>query len=851
MMGGAATSNAPWIMTFFSLLLAWPLLLSSQDPAESDSASLAFDLKRWSDQEVPVGATVTAHWGVKYIHVNDAFGSRVGSSVRGVVMEDGRCELTVPAGEILLVYIRGGADTRLTRVYVDKPLLKGERRLIETVVFPRGIPVTGMVVDDHGRPVAGARVTATWGSQDWASHSNSTRAQGLVGIDAPSDLECMSDDQGQFVFDGLDGPEFLRGSKADWILSASTESMKPFDRVQINPRSAGAEASGIKLRMAPVRDLSGMVIGPDGKPLAGVAVSVRDFGPGSWSGLGIQGAFSISPADIEPQVITETDGSFLISDLVEGAWTLGVDLGGQPSATVKIGRQARNATISFVREEEDALVAFEGTVVDESGDPIAGAKVLYRSWTSRLVVTDAEGRFRMPRIEPDQLGFGLTFYAPGYALNGLMIERSRNGVPPIRMVLGPEETVVGRVVGPDGTPRQGLQVLASAVEPSDEEYPYWKKNGPHYGFDLSDDFTDRDGGFEFRGLWEGEWLFRVRDYSLGSAPLLAATTVKAGTSDLMIKVGGKVVRDGQAVQVLGDGMASFEGRLLDSVTGDPIRGYSVIPGKHSRHRANYHSDLEQWIDNEDGSFRFDSLAQGTWSFVFKAEGYVREDSRWLKLPQDGGPEVFLLGHKVDVDLRIQDSLGKPVHLAILDARGLNGDRLATQSIEPLGGTDRGSATLEGLPKGEIVILVSPPGSFVEFEFPVDLREDHSGGLDLTLPADFSSPRQGFKVQVRNADGGALGRSFALFAKDPEGVVVASWSVSFWRETYSVTPGHDLMGFFKELPQTLDSVVPFELPPGRFRLSLVGEGWEQQGPEVVIQSDQAPKGLTIVVDSKKN
>jgi hypothetical protein len=835
-------------MICFSFLLAWPLILSSQVPDETESALLTFELKRWSDNEVPVGATVTAHWGIKYIHVNDAFGGRVGSMVRGVVADDGLCELTVPAGEILLVYIRGGEDTRLTRVYVDKPLLKGERRLIETVVYPRGIPVKGVVVDDHGRPVAGARVTATWGSQDWASHSGSTLAQGLVGLDAPPDLVCRSNDQGNFVFDGLDGPEFLRGSKADWILSASTESMKPFDRVQVNPRDAGAEVSGIKLRMAPVRDLKGKVIGPDGKPVAGVAVSVRDFGPGSWSGTGIQGAFFISPADIDPPIISGNDGNFLISDLVEGAWTLGVYLEGQPSATVKIGRQDLTATISFVREIGDALIAFEGTVVDEGGDPIEGAKVLYARWTRQMVETDAKGRFLMPGIEPDKLGFGMTFYAPGYALNGLMIERSRNGVPPIPMVLSPEKTVVGRVVGPDGRPRQGLQVLVSAVEPEGVEYPYWKKNGPHYGFDLSEDFTDGDGGFEFKGLWKGDWHIRVRDETLVHSRLLAAQTVNAGTQDLVIKIGGKVVRNGREIQVLGDGMASFEGRLVDSVTLEPIHGFSVHPGKHSGSSSNYQSALKQWIDNENGSFRFNSLAQGSWSFVFEAEGYVREDSRWLKLPHDGGPVVFLLGPKVDLDLRIQDSLGKPVHLAILDARGLNGDRLATQSIEPLGGTDQGGATLEGLPKGKIVILVSPPGSFVEFEFPVDLREDHSDGLDLTLPADFSSPRQAFEVKVRNADGGAVGRSFALYAKDMDGVVVASWRVSFWRDTYSVIPGHDLMGFFKKLPQTLDSVVPFELPPGRFRLSLSGDGWEQQGPEVVVQAAQTPEGVTIVVDS---
>ena len=63
---------------------------------------------------------MTAHWGIRYIYVNDAHGDRPGQMVRGVVSREGRCEFEVPAGEVILVYVEPGYDTRLTRMPVER-----------------------------------------------------------------------------------------------------------------------------------------------------------------------------------------------------------------------------------------------------------------------------------------------------------------------------------------------------------------------------------------------------------------------------------------------------------------------------------------------------------------------------------------------------------------------------------------------------------------------------------------------------------------------------------------------------------------------------------------------------------
>ncbi|MBL7009015.1 MAG: carboxypeptidase regulatory-like domain-containing protein [Planctomycetes bacterium] len=672
---------------------------------------------------------------------------------------------------------------------------------------------------------------ANWGSQDLAEFEGGSRGDGREAGGFPPDQECRADERGEFRFTGLVGPEFLRGMKADWLLEARTDALGPANGFMIVPRFLGPEVSGVELRVVPERAVSGVVFDPSGAPLAEAVVTVREtvWSPGA--GSEVRGASYEPPPACRARFLTDAAGAFRIPALPAGKWSLDVYAEGFLGATVQ-AREEEPVTVRMKSEQESGKVALEGRVLDPAGQPVVGAKVLYARWTSQMAETDAAGWFRIEGLDPKRMGSALTVYAPGFALGGTVPKAVDGRVLQVEIALEAELRIQGRVLGKGGTPRAGVDLILSVHEEPGVDLPYWKANWPHQAFGLSQVASDGEGGFEFTALWPGEWDLRAVEEGRRGTQTLALRTVTAGEPGVVLQ--------------LGAGLSDFAGLVVDSVSGEPIRGYFVHPGKHTGHSSSYDMQRRQWIDEEDGGFRFLGLEQGAWSFVLEAEGFVREETLTFELPRSGEPPVFRLGKPVDIDLRVWDSRGERVHLAFLDALGLNGDPLATQSIEPLGATDHGETTLEGLPLGEIVLLVSPPGSFEEFEFPVDLRQGFEDGLDLDLPADFSSPRQAVAVELRTPEGRPLERSFSLRAVDGEGDVVAHWRVGFWRDEFRITPGHDLMVLIKPLPASADSVVPLELPPGRFLLTVLGDGWEQPGPEVLVRSDLPPEGVTIVV-----
>jgi uncharacterized GH25 family protein len=820
------------------IFLASVSAVAGQEPADQPQAKLVLEVTKWEDGSPLVGAKVAAHWGVRFVRTGDAFGKREGKSARAQTDDAGRCELPVQALEDVLVYIKGGEQTRLRRLLISGSLNPGETRVVKVQVYPRSIAVRGVVVDRDGNPVPGARVQAAWGSDRYRQRYKVTREELQQRPDAPPLQECIADQEGNFELTVPDAPVFIRKFRSEWVLSAKAEGMGPIHRLRFSPLDVGPVVEFLTLQISKTREILGNVIGEDGHPATDTTIKVKEFDLSARMETEIPGVDRIQPAPLEGSPFyTDLDGNFRIPNLPVGRWFLSFRVEGhRGTEKLEIQPDDTTATLSLVRHGDDRLLDLEGQVVNSDGQPIAGVQFQYRRWGVMPQTTDKSGHFRIPNFRPEDLGRGLKFYAPGYVVGGIMLPKKRNDVRPLSLVLQPELTIQGRVVGPDGEPRTGLQIYASAIEPDGADWPFWKIGNPQNDFDLARVLSDREGHFSLVSLWPGQWRLQVSKGSMIRAEVLAYQIVEAGSEDLVIQIG--------------DNMVSVEGQLIDAGTGKPIREYSVVPVEYmSRSSVRGHSEMKLQINDVEGRFRFPSLAKGTWAFGFEAEGYRTEETRRMQLPTEGEILTFELARTTNLRVLIHDSLGKPVQYAVLDAIGLNGDTLAVQTVEPLGMTNEtGQVDLRKLPRGEITLLVWPIWSFRSFRFPVDLTIEQPVPLKLTLPGDFSSPRQAVEVKLRTSTGKPVTESVYLMATNADDAAVACWSLNYWSKKYSVVPGHDLSPYFLQIPPPEDSIVPFELPPGRYRITIRGKGWSQTGPEVLIEAGKEPKGVTISVDA---
>ncbi len=213
---------------------------------------------------------------------------------------------------------------------------------------------------------------------------------------------------------------------------------------------------------------------------------------------------------------------------------------------------------------------FKGTVVDQAGHPVPGAKVricLKNKMMARREITplvpegwyttrtDAQGQFLFDNVPGDSTAdFGAE--APGMASMWTFCdfgpgqgEQFTAGRTDIRIVLSPEASIKGRVVDEHtGQVVAGVRILA---------IPYSRASW-HFCQDPVQ--TDLNGRFELTGLAPNKYLLRV-------------ISDKEGSGNLTVTVEpGQTVRD---VRVSLSKGVPFEVMVYDLEKGDPIENASV------------------------------------------------------------------------------------------------------------------------------------------------------------------------------------------------------------------------------------------------------------------------------------
>jgi len=285
-----------------------------------------------------------------------------------------------------------------------------------------------------------------------------------------------------------------------------------------------------------------------------------------------------------------------------------------------------------------------GRVVDERGHTIDGASVgLFIGARTglppgdderprRLVLTNADGRFRIPHSPISS--FSLSVAADGYANargHGGVLPGERPASVSVLVTMRKELPLRGRVVAlPDGAPVEGALLRAVPL-------------GPGLGGGRAQ--SDADGRFEITGIAYGNYNVEaiLPGYSVGRD----RTWTK---------------RDDYEVEIGLQKQGSLKGFVVGE-GGKPVASFDLQPQYHRRRLSpEVPSGAFRRIVNRDGAFELLDLEPGFTCVQVWAKGYALTQSECIKVArgQDIEGVVVTLVRGATLDGLVLDDRGSPV-----------------------------------------------------------------------------------------------------------------------------------------------------------------------------------------------
>ncbi|MEM7164043.1 MAG: sigma-70 family RNA polymerase sigma factor [Planctomycetota bacterium] len=422
------------------------------------------------------------------------------------------------------------------RQHIEKRIeVAADREASVQVQLGEGHRIEGIVVDPTGRPVADAEVAVNGGMMVGGSGGQSIMIS-IGGKDSGGQVKTTTDRHGRFVLDGL--------SSGNQTLTATHESWAPGTLADV-----ASGSSNIEVMLKEGSRVDGVVLAPDGTPLADAAVLVtRTFG------------------DPVGEMTTGSDGRFAFDHLPSGQLRFVVAAVGFP--TIRESLQITDGEpITDLELRMEIGTAATGLVVDGAGAPVPGARV-------RLTVEDAHEMGAMATSDADGK-FRVEGLAVGEFYQGTVKSKQHleHDVEPFTAGKGETELgtitlarggkLIGIVTNAAGEPVAGARVSLRPVKSDDPMAMLIDMGGLEMDFDFGmgkSGKSDDSGAFEIVAVEPGEYDIRAR------------------CSGYSTYKGGRVtIRDEDSAQappiVLERGF-TITGRVLDP-SGQPVAGATV------------------------------------------------------------------------------------------------------------------------------------------------------------------------------------------------------------------------------------------------------------------------------------
>ncbi len=557
----------------------------------------------------------------------------------------------------------GGQDEHAGRMAAPEGEPRRPPEIAVAPALPRG-ELLGRVVDQNGRPLAGARVALVRGE----AREFTVLDHEASRIEIPV-AETLSDGSGAFRF------ELARGAPVD--VHASLDGF--CDALQPDAY-AGQE-------LVLVLDPGVLVFGTitrarDGTPVEGAQVRVFPLG---------------SPATFACATTSQPDGSYRLRIAFRADATLEVvPPVEQASGWIELelgsdDRCQRDVAVA------DGLVV-EGRVTDAlTGLPIAGATVGEGWWFRRTATTDARGDYRLPGCGTPGVG-ELGVRARGYtSASTTRLPAAADGLVRLDFALQLARSVRGRVVDESGAPIEDAYVAAVGSA--------WMEGAQRS--DWQSTRTGADGRYRIADLAHdlGHALLVIRQgygTQVHDLPERELETRELELEDIVLR--RPALLAGRVEDPEGHGLAGVELELLGwnhdryRFTKEPTaRGRRYVDRREARSDAR-------------GRFWFGSLAAGRYQLVTRVAG--RPESTPLELEIRTGEQredlVLELDARGTIRGRVLDEHGNPLAGVYVSAQGTHqdGDALPVGHVHVRSGDD-GGFELAGLPEGEYLLRAYP------------------------------------------------------------------------------------------------------------------------------------------------
>ena len=277
--------------------------------------------------------------------------------------------------------------------------------------------ISGAVVDHEGKPVSQARITARCGHSQWSA---------------------TTDDDGRYRIDGLlEGDYQVCAEAPGWTRSETC--------------SAAAGSANVDFVLQACADITGRVVAGDTqRPVQHFRVAVapratvyrRELFPDE-----------NTPAPTGTLLADGNDGVFEVAGLgASQEHTLFVRASGYAIATVPLPPIEPGASITIPDVKLQPITPVSGTVANEAGEPVPGARVyvgsvhpdfVEKGFTRPDTVADNEGAFTLDALPPDTEV--VSAFSPGYAVGWGTITNAAAGARMVTVLLPKGGCVQGQV----------------------------------------------------------------------------------------------------------------------------------------------------------------------------------------------------------------------------------------------------------------------------------------------------------------------------------------------------------------------------------------------------------------------
>ncbi|MCU1246413.1 MAG: hypothetical protein JWN02_2323, partial [Acidobacteria bacterium] len=440
----------------------------------------------------------------------------------------------------------------------------GERKGNVILTIPRGLMVTGTVLDRGGKPLSGVTVVSTEAEGGMGGMRRFTMNFG--GRNAADE-----DDQ---VRTGSDGKFSLRLKEGTYDLGFKREG---YAAKAVRAHHVTADAKPVEVTLDPGVEITGRVVR---------------------GGAGVEG-INVASVSSDNQAFTTTgpDGSFTLPDLTPGSMMVNFSKMDDYIQEMRtLSAPARDVVITL-----PAGGKISGHVIDKaSHQPVTsfqagispsrsgGGMVIQMPPMLRTFTSD-DGSFTMENVPPGSIQ--LVADAPGYTtgrVSGLNLEEGKS-LSDVEIALETGVRLVGHVTGPDGAPVSGATVRPDGG-------PRAMRIAGLPGETVG--VTDAAGEYSIESLEPGQKTFQVTHPNYVGTSKSVELSGRETRMDVQLTSGQRIT----GVVVTEGGAPVAEAQVFASSAGG-------VGGRSAQSDAN-------------GAFQFDSLPAGHYTFNASKQGYA-------------------------------------------------------------------------------------------------------------------------------------------------------------------------------------------------------------------------------------